>query len=121
MQEQQRQQQLIRDGDVEDEQPMQQDDDDGGMEPQRQFRDDGKSKLVQEAKAMMQQDDDDEKPAGDENAGPKIKMGRIGKKKRTNAKDADKAKQGGAAADIGAAKPGAMIEDDSRGAEGFTE
>ena len=92
------------------------------MEPQRQFRDDGKSKLVQEAKAMMQQDDEDEKPAGDENAGPKIKMGRIGKKKRTNAKDEGKAaKSGGGGADIGASKAGAMMEDDSRGAEGFTE
>ena len=47
---------------------------------------DGKSKLVQEAKAMLRDgEEEDAKPAGDENAGPKIKMGRIGKKKRTNA------------------------------------
>lgn len=51
---------------------------------QRQFADDGKSKLVQEAKAMMKEDDEEDKPAVDENAGPKIKMGRIGKKKRAN-------------------------------------
>ena len=30
---------------------------------------------------MMQQDDEDQKPAVNETTGPKIKMGRIGKKK----------------------------------------
>lgn len=44
---------------------------------------------------MMKDDDDDEgKPAVDENAGPKIKMGRIGKKKRTNAAAETGAKSG---------------------------
>jgi len=32
---------------------------------------------------MKDDDEDDNKPQVDENAGPKIKMGRIGKKKRT--------------------------------------
>ena len=103
---------------------MAQDDDDGGMEPQRQFRDDGKSKLVQEAKAMMKEDEDDDKPPVDENAGPKIKMGRIGKKKRTNqpTKAGEPAK-GAAGVDsgLGGNRGGGMMEDDSRGNEGFSE
>mmetsp|Transcript_36157 Transcript_36157/g.47503 ORF Transcript_36157/g.47503 Transcript_36157/m.47503 type:complete len:104 (+) Transcript_36157:760-1071(+) len=103
---------------------MQQDDDDAGMEQQRQFRDDGKSKLVQEAKAMMKEDEEDEKPAVDENAGPKIKMGRIGKKKRTNKADGKGGE--GAAKDSGfgaqkGSSGGGMMEDESRGTEGFSE
>ena len=61
--------------------PQQDDDDDMQMDRDRmQFQDEGKSKLVQEAKAMMNEGQDEDKPAVDENAGPKIKMGRIGKK-----------------------------------------
>lgn len=92
------------------------------MQDRRQFQDDGKSKLVQEAKAMMKDDDEDEnKPAVDENAGPKIKMGRIGKKKRTNAPEAKGAKPG--AADAGGFKASSAAPDDMdvRGNEGFTE
>jgi len=50
--------------------------------------------LVQEARKLMQQDEEDEAPKADENAGPKIKMNRIGRK----------AKKGGA--DEKASKPG---------------
>lgn len=91
-------------------------------EEQRQFADDGKSKLVQEAKAMMKEDDEEDKPAADENAGPKIKMGRIGKKKRANRPE-QKAAGGAGAADtgFGGQKASSMIEDDTRGNEAFTE
>ena len=102
---------------------MHHEDDDAGMD-RRQFQDDGKSKLVQEAKAMMRDDDDDDnKPPADENAGPKIKMGRIGKKKKTKTgaaaepgKPQSSAIGGG---DAGGFKDSAVDED--RGAEGFTE
>ena len=88
---------------------------------QRQFADEGKSKLVQEAKAMMKEDDDEDKPPPDENAGPKIKMGRIGKKKKTRPEA--KTGVGAAAADsgFGAPKASSMIDDDTRGNEAFTE
>ena len=105
--EQQQNQNLIRDGDVDDEPADAHVEDDEPAQQRAQFAEDGKSKLVQEAKAMMRDGDEDEgKPAGDENTGPKIKMGRIGKKKRTNAaaaarKDDDQpaAKRSAAAAD----------------------
>lgn len=55
---------------------------------------------------MMNEGEDDgaDKPPVDENAGPKIKMGRIGKKKRTNAAREGAAKEGGAT-DSGFTKP----------------
>lgn len=73
---------------------------------------------------MMKDDDEDDKPAADENAGPKIKMGRIGKKKRTNAagKTEGAAKSGGA--DVGGFKASSSANPDDmdvRGNEGFTE
>jgi len=113
---------LIRDGEDEDEAPPQQDDEDMmQQERQQEYVDDGKSKLVQEAKAMMGQavDDDEAKPPADENAGPKIKMGRIGKKKRTNEA---KGKEGGVST-VGASKERSQAPDemDNRGGEGFTE
>lgn len=122
MQEQERNQQLMRDGEDEDDQPgnqmMEQDDE---PRERHQFQDDGKSKLVQEAKAMMRDDDeDDAKPAVDENAGPKIKMGKIGKKKRTNAKAEAGAKSGLTAMDIGKTASSGHDEIESRG-EGFSE
>ena len=127
MMEQQRNQQLIRDGDVEDDQPAAQDEDEGAeaqaME-RRPFQDDGKSKLVQEAKAMMRDgEDEDRGPAPDENAGPKIKMGRIGKKRRTNAQGGKPAAAEGAGQDGGFAKARQAMPDEmeSRGNEGFTE
>ena len=122
MAEQQRLQQLIRDGDIEDDQPMQQDDDDGGMDMQhRQMYDDGKSKLVQEAKAMMKEDEEEDKPAVDENAGPKIKMGRI-RKKKPNAKDAAKKGEEATGSGFGAQKEARVaMEDEPRSNEGFSE
>ena len=57
---------------------------------------DGKSKLVQEAKAMMQEGEEDDRPPAEENAGPKIKMGRIGKKKKRG--PAGEARTGGGGA-----------------------
>lgn len=93
------------------------------MVERRQFQDDGKSKLVQEAKAMMKDDDEEDKPAVDENAGPKIKMGRIGKKKKTRPGATGKPADSGAG-ESGLTKdrtvPG-MEDMDSRGNEGFTE
>ena len=70
---------------------------------------------------MMNDGEDDDKPAVDENAGPKIKMGRIGKKKKT--KGAEGAKAGGAGADSGFSKPKSQVPDEmeDRGQEGFTE
>lgn len=72
---------------------------------------------------MMRDDDDDAgKPAVDENAGPKIKMGRIGKKKKTNAKpDARTGATTGAGADFGKPSSSAPDDMDTRGNEGFTE
>lgn len=92
------------------------------MGQQNRFQDEGKSKLVQEAKAMMNEgEDDDNKPQVDENAGPKIKMGRIGKKKKTT-KARDGGRDGGAAADNGFSKAKAAPDEmDDRGNEGFTE
>ena len=56
---------------------------------------------------MNEGDDDNEnKPAPDENAGPKIKMGRIGKKKKKGgARGGEGAREGAAAADSGFSKP----------------
>jgi len=65
-------------------------------------------------------DDDEDKPPADENAGPKIKMGRIGKKKRAGAEGA-KGKEGGATAGVSAVRSSAPDEMDTRGNEGFTE
>ena len=66
------------------------------------------------------EDDNESKPAVDENAGPKIKMGRIGKKKRTKAAAA--AKEGGAEKDTGFTKAQvAPDEMETRGNENFTE
>lgn len=73
---------------------------------------------------MKDDDEDDNKPAESENAGPKIKMGRIGKKKKT------KEAAGGAVAGKtsapggGASGPsygGSAAVDEDRGNEGFTE
>ena len=50
------------------------------------------------------EDDAEDKPPADENAGPKIKMGRIGKKKRTNNAREGATKEGGAV-DSGFTKP----------------
>lgn len=58
---------------------------------------DGKSKLVQEAKAMMQEGEEEDRPPADENAGPKIKMGRIGKKKKRGPTGDARTAGGGAA------------------------
>ena len=72
---------------------------------------------------MMNDGEDDDKPAVDENAGPKIKMGRIGKKKKTT-KGAEGAKASGAGADSGfnnKAKSSVPDEMEDRGQEGFTE
>ena len=94
------------------------------MPDRNQFQDDGKSKLVQEAKAMMKDgEDDDDKPAVDENAGPKIKMGKIGKKKKKGGAN-DKTAAGGSKADGGFSKIQSGANDDmqDRGNnEGFTE
>lgn len=54
--------------------------------------------LYEEARKLMAEDDD-VKPQGDENgekeeSGPKIKMGRIGKKKKSKAKEGESAAKG---------------------------
>ena len=69
------------------------------------------------------EDDAEDKPPADEAAGPKIKMGRIGKKKKKRAGNEGAAKEGGAAADSGFTRPSASVPDDTddRGKEGFTE
>ena len=54
---------------------------------------------------MNEGDDDNDKPAADENTGPKIKMGRIGKKKKKGAQQRDGGGREGAAADSGFSKP----------------
>lgn len=72
---------------------------------------------------MKDGEDEDDKPAVDENAGPKIKMGKIGKKKKKGVSN-DKAAPGGAKAESGFSKLGGQnaAEDmDTRGNEGFTE
>jgi len=68
---------------------------------------------------MMQEgEEDDNKPAVAENAGPKIKMGRIGKKKSAAAAAAK-----GGVVDTGFNKPREQAPDemDTRGNEGFSE
>ena len=92
------------------------------MVDRNRFQDDGKSKLVQEAKAMMKDDDEDDKPAVDENAGPKIKMGKIGKKKKKGPKG-DSAATGASKADGGFSKvqSGADELADRGNNEGFSE
>lgn len=73
---------------------------------------------------MKDDDEDDNKPAENETSGPKIKMGRIGKKKKT------KEAAGGAVAGKTSAPGGgasgpsyssSAAVDDDRGNEGFTE
>jgi len=73
---------------------------------------------------MKDDDEDDNKPQVDENAGPKIKMGRIGKKKRTK----EGAAAGSSNTTAAGAKSGAdpafakvNIDDDRGNTEGFTE
>lgn len=69
---------------------------------------------------MNEGEEENDKPPVDEAVGPKIKMGRIGKKKKNNARDATK--EGGAAVDSGFTKAEvAPDEMDTRGSEGFTE
>lgn len=77
--------------------------------------------LVQEAKALLREDDDVEAAPEVENAGPKIKMTRIRKKKPTAAGAAAKG------ADTSAAKKGGDMMDMYKGADkpagpgGFSE
>jgi hypothetical protein len=73
---------------------------------------------------MKDDDEDDNKPAADENAGPKIKMGRIGKKKKGKTGGASETAGktsgvGGGATDPSFARSAAV--DDDRGNENFTE
>lgn len=71
---------------------------------------------------MNEGEDDNDKPAADENTGPKIKMGRIGKKKKKGAQQRDAGGREGAAADSGFSKPSAAPDEmEDRGNEGFTE
>jgi len=66
-------------------------------------------------------DEDDNKPAVDENAGPKISMGKIKKRpKKTDGKDAKKEGVAGGVAEFKRDQE-APDEMDNRGAEGFTE
>ena len=67
---------------------------DGPSAVHDQFRnDDGNhGMMVQEAKKLMADDDDDQPVAQTEDTGPKIKMGRIGKKKKRGTTDAGKTK-----------------------------
>lgn len=53
---------------------------------------------------MNEGEDDNDRPAVDENAGPKIKMGRIGKKKKKGAAQRDGGREGGPAAESGFSK-----------------
>lgn len=70
---------------------------------------------------MNEGDEDDNKPAVDENAGPKISMGRI--KKRPKKNDGKDAKKEGVAGGVAEFKRDTEAPDemDNRGAEGFTE
>ena len=90
---------MIRDGDDEEDQAAVGDDDDGGMHmgvEGRPMADEGKSKLVQEAKAMMRDgEDDDDKPPAEEPSGPGIKMGRIPRRGK-KARPAEKKEEGAA-------------------------
>jgi hypothetical protein len=62
-------------------------------------QDDGRGgALVEEAKRLMKEDEENEKDATQENSGPKIKMGRLGGKK----KKGDTSK--------GSAAPGAKVD-----------
>lgn len=96
MMEQQRNAQLIRDG-----QEDQPEEDDRGMMMQQDnmggqnFEGRGGA-LVEEAKAMLNQGEENEEDKPVENAGPKIKMNRIRKKK--NAKGDDKKQDDGTGA-----------------------
>lgn len=61
--------------------------------------------LVEEAKKLMQDDDDGPAGAPTENAGPKIKMNRIGKKGKKGAPAGDAKKTGGVSAGLEDYKP----------------
>ena len=71
---------------------------------------------------MRDGDEDEDKPAVEENAGPKIKMGRIGKKKKTRAAagGAESNKNEPGYSKVGA-QSSAPDEDEGRGNEGFSE
>ena len=85
MEMQQERQALLRDGQDDEDDQQQEDDMDMGR-PQRlhDFNDGGQEgAIVQEAKKLMADDDDaGAPPQAEDNGGPKIKMGRIGKKKK---------------------------------------
>jgi TRAF3-interacting protein 1 len=76
------------------------DNDDRGMHQQnRGFGDDGRSgAMVEEAKRLMEDDDDEVQPAAqeqvEEDSGPKIKMGKIGKKGKKPAAAAANSSEG---------------------------
>ena len=69
---------------------------------------------------MRDGDEDEDKPAVDENAGPKIKMGRIGKKKKTRG-GPTASKQDDGIGGISKERTNVAIDEDTRGGnEGFT-
>jgi len=79
--------------------------------------------MVADIKKQMAEDDEDIKPQGEEeDTGPKIKMGRIGKKKKKNrpgvatSKDNDDGRPNQAGGDVAARKPATFSS-----GQGFTE
>ena len=76
--------------------------------------------LVQEARKLMQQDEEEEAPKEEENAGPKIKMNRIGRKAKGGAAEKSTKPGGGPS---GAKEANAAIKSfgDKVPSGGFTE
>lgn len=79
--------------------------------------------LVEEAKAMLQQEDDDTQAApAEENAGKKIKMGKLGKKNKKGADSKTTAAKSGASAAKGAdIMAGYNPKNDKTPSGGFSE
>ena len=92
MEEQQRQMAMQQQQEEEEEEPGQMD-----IEPSGYEHGEPGGALVQEARKLMQQDEEDAAPEEVNNAGPKIKMNRIGRKsKKTDDKAGSNPGQSGA-------------------------
>ena len=79
--------------------------------------------LVQEAKRLMQEDEDDAPAEEKTNAGPKLKMGKIGGRRGKKGADAkgDKGKRGDAAGPSAGLGGGYKGSSDHKPGVGFTE
>ncbi len=86
----------MREGDEDEEEPIQQDDEDPQMmeAPQQDFDPNAKhGKFVEDAMKQMQEDGGEAAPQKEEETGPSIKMGRIGRKNKAGKQEKAYTKQ----------------------------